>query len=321
MISESLTRRVAVLLPAYNEEKTIASTIKKFQELVPHATIVVIDNASTDRTSEIAQRMESVLLFESRQGKGYAVQRGFDYFLQSKFECCLLVDADDTYGLENLDDSLLQVLDRGVDMVIGTRNPTPIQADQGDLGRSAQYRRGHRIGNQAFVLLNRILLGTKIDDVLSGWRLLSRRFVASFPGESKGFEIEAQLNSHAASIDASIRNVDVSYRGRPVGSHSKLNTYRDGFRILRSTLRSFRNDRPLVAFSTLAFPWLIVTLWLVYLPFKTYFEDGLVPNLPRLVTGIGTFLIASLLWMTGMILERVRQTRVTLLLQRYHSCG
>jgi glycosyltransferase involved in cell wall biosynthesis len=320
MNSEAQVHQVAVLLPAHNEEKTIASTIKSFREVIPKATIVVIDNACTDKTGEIARSMDAVVLFEPRQGKGYAVQCGFDYFLQNEFDCCLLVDADDTYGLENLNESLEQVLDRGVDMVIGNRTSAPLAANQENSGRSAHYRRGHRIGNQAFVLLSRILLGTKIDDVLSGWRLLSRRFVASFPGGSKGFEIEAQLNSHAASINASIRNVDVSYRGRPMGSHSKLNTYRDGFRILRTTFRSFKNDRPFVAFSILAIIWLIVTLWLVYLPFKTYFEDGNVPNLPRLVTGIGTFLIASLLWVAGMILERVRQTRVTLLLQRYHSC-
>ncbi len=312
-------RRVAVLLPAFNEEMTIHSTITSLRKKLPNAEIVVIDNASTDQTSERAKDLEATILYEPRQGKGYAVQRGFDYILQQDFDCCLLVDADDTYGLENIDFAVEQVLDKGIDMVVGTRNPGSASSRVQDQERTSQFRRGHKLGNRAFVLLNRLLLRGNIDDVLSGWRLLSGRFIASFPGGSKGFEIETQLNSHAAAIDAAILNIDVSYRGRPIGSHSKLNTYSDGFQILRSTLRSFKNDRPLVAFSTLALPWLMLTLWLVYLPFKTYFEIGLVPNLPRLITGIGTFLIACLLWVTGMILERVRQTRVTLLLHRYHS--
>jgi glycosyltransferase involved in cell wall biosynthesis len=310
---------VAVLLPAFNEEKTIGSTIVSLRKEIPQASIIVIDNASTDQTSRIATKLKTVVLYESRPGKGYAVQRGFDYVLEKEFACCLLLDADDTYGLENLEFSLQQVLSKGIDMVVGTRNPSSETTNAGSEVRAAHFRRGHKFGNRAFALLNRFLLGGKIEDVLSGWRLLSRRFVASFPGGSKGFEIETQLNSHAAAIDAAILNVSVSYRGRPLGSHSKLNTYSDGYRILRSTLRSFKNDRPLIAFSLFALPWLILTLWLVYVPFRTYFETGLVPNLPRLVSGIGTFLIACLLWATGMILERVRQTRITLLLQRYHS--
>lgn len=319
MSTNPRTASVAVLLPALNEAKALTSTITTLRHLIPHASIVVIDNASTDQTGAIARELGTVVLYESRRGKGYAVQRGFDYVMKNDFECCLLLDADDTYGVENLDESLQLVLDKGIDMVVGTRNMSLVKTNFGEVKRIAQFRKGHRLGNRVFVLLNRVLLGGRIDDVLSGWRLLSRRFVASFPGESKGFEIEAQLNSHAAAIGAAIVNVEISYRGRPEGSHSKLNTYVDGYQILRSTVRSFKNDRPQVAFSSFAVPWLLLTLWLVYLPFKTYFESGLVPNLPRLVTGIGTFLIACLLWATGMILERVRQTRVTMLLQRYHS--
>ncbi len=311
--------KVIVLLPAYNEEVTITSTVKNIQKKLPEAKIVVIDNASNDKTNEIAAKLGVVVLYEPRQGKGYAVQKGFDYAGTQGADCCFLTDADDTYGLENLELAISEVCDRGVDMVIGTREITNDIESHPKEDRQLNFRRGHKAGNKVFVLLNRLLLGGKIDDVLSGWRVLSRRFVASFPGGSKGFEIEAQLNSHAAAIDASILNVKVGYQGRPLGSSSKLNTYGDGFRILRSTLRSFKNDRPLIAFSGLAIPWVLATVYLVYLPFKTYFEIGLVPNLPRLVAGVGTFLIAGLLWTTGMILERVRQMRVTLLLQTYHS--
>lgn len=312
-------QKVTVLLPAYNEEVTITSTIKNIQEELPNASIVVIDNASTDKTSEIASKLGATVLYEPRQGKGYAVQRGFDYAISQEVDCVFLTDADDTYGLESLTSAIYEVCSRGIDMVVGTREINTAYEEPIRKERQSDFRRGHKTGNRIFVFLNRLLLGGRIDDVLSGWRVFSKRFIASFPGGSKGFEIEAQLNSHAASIDAAILNTKVSYQGRPIGSNSKLNTYEDGFRILRSTLRSFKNDRPLVAFSGFAFPWLIATAYLIYLPFKTYFEIGLVPNLPRLVAGVGTFLIAGLLWATGMILERVRQTRITLLRQRYHS--
>lgn len=319
MTKKLMEPRVMVLLPAYNEEVTITSTVKNIQKRIPQASIVVIDNASRDRTSEIARELGTIVLHEPRQGKGYAVQRGFDYAISQDVECVFLTDADDTYGLENLESAISAVCNLGIDMVVGTREISTGGHLTDRQERQSDFRRGHKLGNKVFVFLNRFLLGGKIDDVLSGWRVFSRRFIASFPGGSRGFEIEAQLNSHAAAIDASILNMSVSYQGRPIGSSSKLNTYGDGYRILRATLRSFKNDRPLIAFSSLALPWLLATVYLVYLPFKTYFEIGLVPNLPRLVAGVGTFLIAGLLWATGMILERVRQIRVTLLLQRYHS--
>jgi glycosyltransferase involved in cell wall biosynthesis len=311
-------KSILVLLPAFNEEITIKTTIQNIKKALPTAEILVVDNASADRTAEIALATGAVVLKEPRQGKGFAVQKGFDYMIAKNIDCCFLVDADDTYGLDSVNKAIESVLYDGIDMVIGTREAKV--SIEGDLSaRQSHFRPGHRLGNQLFIFLHRLLLGGKIEDVLSGWRVLNRKFVASFPGGSEGFEIESKLNSHATAINASILNVKVDYKGRPEGSHSKLNTYSDGYRILRSTIRSFKDDRPFLAFSLFSAPWFMVTIWLVYLPFKTYFEIGLVPNLPRLVTGVGTFLIATLLWVTGMIIERVRRVRITLLLQRYHS--
>jgi glycosyltransferase involved in cell wall biosynthesis len=318
MNREMTQKKVLVLLPAFNEEITIEKTIENIKKMLPTAEILVVDNSSTDKTSEIALTTGAKVIKEPRQGKGFAVQKGFDYMIAKNLDCCFLVDADDTYGLDPVEKAIKSVLYDGIDMVIGTRETK--NTFVGDLSkRQSHFRPGHRLGNQLFIFLHRSLIGGKIDDVLSGWRVLSRKFVASFPGGSKGFEIESQLNSHATAINASILNVKVDYKGRPEGSLSKLNTYSDGYRILRSTLRSFKDNRPFLAFSLLSAPWIVVTIWLVYLPFKTYFETGIVPNLPRLVTGVGTFLIAALLWATGMIIERVRDVRITLLLQRYHS--
>lgn len=309
---------IMVLLPAYNEEVTISITIRKIKEALPNASIVVVDNGSSDETFLRAKDAGVTVIREKRQGKGYAVQLGFDYFIKHKFDCCFLVDADDTYGLDNITQAIQSIFEDGIDMVVGTRVVDHSDHEERNV-RQIQFRPGHQIGNRAFVFLQKSLLGGNIEDVLSGWRVMSRRFIASFPGGSKGFEIESQLNSHAVAIDALVSNTSVRYQGRPDGSHSKLNTYTDGYRILKSTLRSFKEDRPLLAFSMLSIPWISATTWLVYLPFKTYLEIGLVPNLPRLVTGVGTFLIAALLWVTGMIIERVRQIRITVLLHRYHS--
>lgn len=308
--------KVIFLLPAYNEERTIESTITDIQSIFPKANIVVIDNASTDRTVQIASKLQARVIAESRRGKGFAVQKGFDFAVRENADVIVLIDADATYSVTEIPRAIELVVDSNIDMVVGTRNPK-LRAH--DTHTQRHYRLGHQIGNKFFTRLAKILLPAGITDVLSGWRVMSFPFVNSFPGGTTGFEIEAQLNSHAYNIRASIQNLEISYYPRPEGSNSKLNTYQDGYRILKTTLKNFRNDRPLVAFSSLAIPWLVATGFLIYLPFKTYVDTGLVPYLPRLVAGVGTFLIASLLWSSGLILERIKDLKVQFTLSRYHG--
>lgn len=307
-----------VILPAFNEEKTISLTIQRIKESLPKAVIVVIDNASTDSTRVIASAAKVTVLHEPRQGKGFAAQRGFDYAIANGAKTIALIDADDTYGVEEFHQAIQLVSTEGFDMVTGVRVPSE-RENKLDQKAQPHFRFGHKAGNRLFISLSNFLLPTGIRDVFSGWRVMSQRFVASFPGDAKGFEIEAQLNSHAYSVNAAVTNINVQYFPRPLGSSSKLNTYRDGYRILRTTLRNFRNDRPVFAFSLLAVPWTIATIYFLYLPLSSYFDKGLVPYLPRFIAAIGTFLIAALLWISGVLLERMRQIRVTETLRIFHA--
>jgi len=307
---------IVVVLPAFNEELTVSSTISEVRQHLPTATIVVVDNGSTDGTQQVALEQEAMVISEHRRGKGFAVQHGFDFASSLEAEVIILMDADFTYGVDQLSPAIELVLQNRVDMVVGTRVP---RQRSGEADMRDHFRFGHRLGNRFFTQVAKLLLPAGIDDVLSGWRVMSRPFVQSFPGGSKGFEIEAQLNSHAYSLNALVNNINIDYYARPNGSSSKLNTFQDGFRILRTTMRNFRSERPSVAFSLLALPWFIATLVLCYLPFKTYLETGLVPYLPRLVAGVGTFLIASLLWSSGIVLERIKEVKTQITLAKYHG--
>lgn len=313
-----VNNEIAVVLPAFNEEVTLERTIKKLKKVVPTATVIVVDNASTDKTSHVAHKMRVNVIHEPRRGKGFAVQRGFDFALNSGASKIVLLDADDTYGVERIPEALKLITEKGFDLITGTRVPTT-RVDEANAAELKHFRFGHEFGNRFFEKMNQILLPAGIKDVLSGWRVMSRRFVASFPGEAKGFEIEAQLNSHAFNMNAATENVEVDYFPRPLGSNSKLHTYRDGMKILRVTLKNFRNHRPLFAFSLLAFPWALLTIYFVYLPVSVYFERGVVPYLPRLIAGVGTFIVAALLWNSGMILERIRQVRIGISLRVFNQ--
>ena len=309
---------VVVIIPALNEELTIGKTIENVRKATPRAEIVVIDNASTDATNSIARKCGVKVLSEPRKGKGFAVQKGFDFALTTRANVVVLIDGDDTYGTEKLPEAISLVSNNGFDLVTGTRVPTTRDDSPTKLNSGSQFRPGHKLGNRFFEKLHNLLLPIGIKDVLSGWRVMSKRFIISFAGEVKGFEIEAQLNSHAYSVKAATHNLEVAYFARPNGSNSKLNTFKDGLKILRTSLRNFRNERPFLAFTVLSTPWILATTYFVYLPLTTYFDEGIVPYLPRLVTGVGTFLIAALLWISGVILERIRQVRVLDSLRIFH---
>jgi glycosyltransferase involved in cell wall biosynthesis len=231
---------VVVIIPCHNEEATIATVVADFARALPGARIVVVDNASKDRTSQAAAAAGARVMFEPRLGKGFAVLCGLrsehaaDYFL--------IVDGDDTYPAERAPD-LIAAAASGADMVIGARR---LDAEQG------AFRSGHSFGNQLFVLLVRVLFGLRTQDLFSGYRVLTRRFLENAPLIAKGFEVEAELSLQAKVQELPVTEVSVSYRPRRVGSDSKLRTFRDGYQVLIAILTFFRDYRPIAFFGTLS---------------------------------------------------------------------
>jgi len=306
-------RNLWVILPTLNEEQSVLPTIRKILTVAPWANIVVVDNGSSDQTVEVALSAGVILLREPQKGKGYAIRKGLTV-VPATAEAIFLTDADDTYGVENLLEALSQITELGFDMVVGTR----IEQETEE-GRKPVFKRGHSIGNRVLSVVSRTLHKTGINDSLSGWRVLSPGFARSFCGGASGFEIEAELNAHAYLVHAAIKNIEVKYQGRKHGSNSKLNTYRDGFRILRMNFKLFRDDRPAMAFSLFAIPWGITSAFLVGRSINEYLKLGTVPNFPSLIAGVGAFIVAGLLWITGMILQRIKQLRANIARFNYRN--
>ena len=296
---------ILVLLPCLNESEALGRTILRVQQELPASRIVVIDNGSTDDSVAIAKKYQVQIVYEPLRGKGNAFRRGLNS-LERGDAAVLMIDADDTYGLENLNMAIESVKLFGYDMVVGSRKITSPESSS----LENPFRIGHVLGNRALSALGQILHPAGIEDTLSGWRVFSPRFLKSFPGGSSGFEIEAELNAHAYLLNSPVMNVEVSYRGRAEGSTSKLNTYRDGFRILKTSLRFFRNDRPQIAFTLFSIPWLLGSSYFIYRAVIGYLRSGLVAQFPSLIAGTGAFVVSSLLLVTGMILERIKQVRV-----------
>jgi len=294
-------RTVCVILPCYNEEVSLKYTINQIRKISKRIEILVIDNASTDQTSQIAKKLGTKVVSESRKGKGYAVRKGFNS-IGRIVEIVVLVDADDTYDLSDLKTAILLVSEKGYDMVVGTRVKKGVYL----YGRGTPFRQGHKIGNYLLSKLNNILHPSEIKDSLSGYRIFSRNFIESFTGSASGFEIEAEINAHASFMDIPIANFDVAYQGRREGSVSKLSTYKDGFKILIMNFKIFRTYRPKLVFSILALIWLCISFYLLSDPIRTYLELALVPRFPSLIAGVGAFIIAIQLWNTGMVLDRIK---------------
>ena len=298
-------KNILVLLPCLNESAALGRTILRVQEEMPSARIVVIDNGSTDDSVEVAKGLNVQVMHQPLKGKGNAFRTGL-ISLDKNDAAVLMIDSDDTYGLENVALAIDAIQERGYDMVVGTRKIDTTESSV--LGEP--FRLGHVLGNKALSTLGQILHPAGIEDTLSGWRVFSPRFLKSFPGGSSGFEIEAELNAHAYLLNSPVMNVEVSYRGRAEGSNSKLNTYKDGFRILKTSLRFFRNDRPQLAFTLFSIPWLMGSSYFIYRAVIGYLRSGLVAQFPSLIAGTGAFVVSSLLFVTGMILERIKQVRV-----------
>lgn len=298
-------KKVCVILPCFNESLTLPSVIGQIQKISSDIEILVVDNSSTDDSFNIASKLGVKVVRETKKGKGFAVKRGF-LSLSDNCEIVVIVDSDDTYSLANLITAINLVKDYNYDMIVGNR----INEADSNENRINVFRRGHRTGNLIFSKLSQLLHPSGVLDSLSGFRIMSRNFVESFTGGASEFEIEVELNAHAAFIKAAVGNIDVNYKGRPIGSESKLRTYRDGYKILLINFKIFRTYRPKIAYSLLALFWIILSLSLGYKPITEYFDTGLVPRIPSLIAAVGALVVSIQLWNTGMILERVNVAHV-----------
>lgn len=298
-------KNTVVLIPVLNEESSIVETIRSIRRYLPSAELVVIDNGSTDETCRRAESERVTLLREPQKGKGYAIRKGFSY-ISHDYSAVVMIDGDDTYGCDRLVESIELVEKFGFDMVVGNRVPDSSSSDN----RKPVYRRSHAFGNFLFSKISVFLHPSPIVDSLSGFRVMSSKFVRSFPGGASGFEIETELNAHSYLISASVTNIDVMYRGRGENSTSKLRTYKDGFKILRTNFELFRNNRPQLAFSIFALPWFLLGMILtVYVAIK-FLETGLVLQFPTFIAGVGSLTVSALLFTSGIILERIKLARV-----------
>ncbi len=289
--------RIAVLLPCYNEETAIADVVRNFRHALPGATIYVYDNNSKDRTLAVAQEAGAVVRSETRQGKGNVVRRMFS---DIEADIYVLADGDGTYDAASSPALIERLLTERLDMVVGCR----LQQHVGEA-----FRRGHRFGNDLLTGVVGLLFGRSFTDILSGYRVFSRRFVKSFPALATGFETETELTVHALALRMPIGEVETPYGARPEGSASKLRTYRDGFRILMTILQLFKEEQPLRFFLILFGVLALLSLILAYPVVVTYVETGLVPRFPTAILATGIMLLAFLSLAAGFILDTVTHGR------------
>jgi hypothetical protein len=288
--------RIAVLVPCFNEEVAIAKVVADFRAALPEATICVYDNNSTDRTIEVARRAGAVVGRETHQGKGNVVRR---MFADVDADVIVLVDGDATYDAASAPALIARLLGDRLDMVVAAR----IHRDE------AAYRAGHQLGNRLFSASVDWIFNATFTDILSGYRVFSRRFVKSFPVLSRGFEIEIELAVHALELELPAAEVPTPYYARPAGSVSKLSTWRDGLRILSSIVNLCRTERPLAFFCSLGGVLAGVSVVLAIPIFATYLERGVVPRLPTAILSTGLMLLAFLFVVAGLILDTVTKGR------------
>lgn len=298
-MESSLRSRVAVVIPCLNEARTIESVVASFKSALPEAQIVVADNGSQDDTREIAVAAGATVLTERRRGKGWALRKAF---ADIDADCYLMVDGDATYDASFAREMADWVLKHRADMVIGVRTTS---ADTEELA----YRRGHQFGNSVLTWSLSSLFGLSLRDALSGYRALSPRMARTFVLASEGFEVETDLNVHAATLGVDVVEIETPYKERPEGSTSKLRTYRDGWRIAKRNLTLYRDARPMAAFFALSLPWLIASALLIAYVLNYYFRTGLVENFPSLIAGVGCFLVFLNTLTVGLILSRISRMR------------
>ncbi|PJX13598.1 glycosyl transferase [Halomonas sp. 141] len=287
---------IAVLLPCRNEAAAITQVVQQFQAALPSATIHVFDNASTDDTVALATQAGARVHHVDKPGKGNVVRR---MFADIDADIYVLADGDATYHAPSAPKLIEQLCEGGYDMVVGTR----VHEDQ------SAYRSGHQFGNKMLTGVAQRIFGGSFSDMLSGYRIFSRRFVKSFPALAQGFEIETELTVHALELRMPCAEQSTPYGARPEGSESKLSTYRDGFRILRTLAKLYASERPLWCYAGLALVLALLSAILIVPVLATYLDTGLVPRFPSLIAGMGLGLLAGLSLTTGAVLDTVTRGR------------
>ncbi len=288
--------KIAVLIPCYNESKTIEKVVTDFKRVLPEAVIYVYDNNSTDHTDEIARKAGAVVRYEHRQGKGNVIRR---MFREIDAECYIMTDGDDTYPAESAPEMIKKVLERNVDMVVGDRLSSTYFTEN--------KRPFHNFGNSLVRKSINLLFNTDIKDIMTGYRAFSYQFVKSFPVLSKGFEIETEMSIHAADKNMFVENVIIEYRDRPEGSVSKLNTYSDGFRVLRTIARLYRTYKPMNFYGVVAAVLAVLSVGFLIPILVKYSQTHLVPNFPTLFVCGFVMLAAIQSFFSGMILQTISQ--------------
>ena len=284
--------KIAVLIPCYNESKTIKKVVSDYKKVLPEADIYVYDNNSSDGTDKIASESGAIVRYERKQGKGNVIR---SMFQDIEADCYIMVDGDDTYPAENAREMCDLVLNDGIDMVIGDRlSSTYFQENK---------RPFHNMGNKLVRNLIEIMFKTNIKDIMTGYRAFSYKFVKTFPVLSKGFEIEKEMSIHAVDKNFTLKEIPVMYRDRPEGSVSKLNTYKDGLKVLKTIGTLFKEYKPALFFNIIALIVFIISIILAVPVFSEYFRTGLVPRIPTLVVSGILFIVGLLLETTGLILQ------------------
>ena len=291
--------RIAVIIPCFNEAAAITEVVTAFTAALPTATIFVYDNNSTDATVELARAAGAQTRPEFRQGKGHVVQRMFG---DVEADVYVMVDGDGTYQADAATAMVARLLDEELDMIVGARVPETLT--EGEV-----YRRGHDLGNRAFTGIAKVLFGSQFEDIFSGYRVMSRRFVKSFPLRSAGFEIETEITVHAVEVSAACAEVPTRYGARKEDSSSKLRSYRDGLRILRVAIGLFKDMRPMRFFGLLFLLFTVLAIGLGIPVFVDYLETGLVPRFPTAILASALQVLAFIFLTCGILLDSVSRSR------------
>lgn len=284
--------KIAVLIPCYNEAKTVEKVVKDYKKALPEATIYVYDNNSSDGTDKLAKKAGAVVRYEYKQGKGNVVR---SMFRDIDAEVYLMIDGDDTYPAENAKEMCNLILEGKADMVIGDRLSSTYFTEN--------KRPFHNLGNKMVRFFINHLFHTNVKDIMTGYRAFSKEFVKGFPVLSKGFEIETEMTIHAVDKNYKLVEVPVNYKDRPEGSVSKLNTYKDGFKVLKTIASLFRDYKPKMFFSIIALVFFVLSLGFGIPVVVEFYKTGLVPRIPTLIVACIFLVIALLLWITGVILH------------------
>lgn len=293
-MKEKEKQKIAVLIPCYNEEKTISKVVKDYKKALPNADIYVYDNNSTDKTSEKALSAGAIVRYEQRQGKGNVIRT---MFKEIDADCYLMIDGDDTYSSKNAKEMCSYILKDNYDMVIGDRLSSTYFTEN--------KRPFHNFGNKLVRWLINTLFKSNVKDIMTGYRAFSYEFVKSFPVLSKGFEIETEMTIHALDKNMKLKEIKVDYKDRVEGSVSKLNTFSDGFKVLKTIARLFKEYKPMMFFGLFSLLFFIITLIFVVPVFIDYFKTGLVERFPTLIFSGFMLMISLLSLICGIILEVV----------------